>query len=36
MAQGALDLAAIVTLRRTHGGEAGATEVTALLEAAHG
>ena len=33
---GGLDLAAIALLRRTHCGEVGATEVAALVEAAHG
>jgi diguanylate cyclase len=36
IADGALDLAAVVNLRRTHCGEVGATEVAALVEAAHG
>lgn len=33
---GSLDLATVITLRRTHCGEIGASEVAALVEAAHG
>jgi diguanylate cyclase len=36
LALGELDLTAVTTLRRTHCGEVGATEVAALVEAAHG
>lgn len=36
IAHGDLDIAAIAALRRTHCGEVGATEVAALVEAAHG
>jgi diguanylate cyclase len=36
LAHGDLDLAAVAGLRRAHCGEVGATEVAALVEAAHG